>query len=126
MVVVRVAEGAWCGKFTCLVLSVRYVLPESEFQPGLVSRMAVIGFCIWSIGAFLQAARVGDVERLSSDCMMKHHKSACASLGAPLLLIKERFSFGILRPSDCLDVTSVLVSIAIAYFCEVDWSALGD
>lgn len=92
----------------------------------MVARIAEVEFSILSLGAFLRAARVGVVERQSFDRMIPSFKSRGEILRVPFPLIKEWFSFGILWLLGRMEVNQVLVFVAIARLCEVEWSALGE
>lgn len=68
----------------------------SELQQVMVAWIVETEFSILSLGTFLQAARVGAVERLSFDRKTTACKSRGTILRALLSFIKEWCFFGIL------------------------------
>lgn len=92
----------------------------------MITRIAEVEFSILSLGAFLLEARVGVLDRLSLARMITSCNGHGAILRVPFLLIKEWFSFGILRLLERIDANPLLAFFAIARLCEFDRSALGD
>lgn len=90
------------------------------------ARIAEIEFLILLLAAFLRAALVEVVERLSFDRMITSCKSCSAISPVSIPLIKEWFSFDILQLLGRMDVNPVLAFVATVHLCAVDRCALGE
>lgn len=98
----------------------------SELQQVMAARIGEMEFSILSLGTFSRFAQVGVVEWLSVYRMITSCKSRGTILRILSLLIKEWFSFGLLRPLDRTETTPVLALVVVARLCEVNWSLLRD
>lgn len=90
----------------------------------MLALIAEIRFSVLSLCAFLQAAHVRVIVRLSFDYMIISCKSRGTILQVLFPLVKEWISFGIFRLLDGMDVNPVLLFVPIARLCEADWSVL--
>lgn len=70
-----------------------------------------VEFSILSLGAFSRDARGGVVERMNFNPVITSCKSRDANLRVPSVLMKECFSFGVLRFHNRMDVNPVLAFV---------------
>lgn len=92
----------------------------------MIPRVEEIAFFILLLGVFLRVARAKVFGRLSFYRMITSCEARGTILRLPFPLIKEWFSFSILRLRDRMDVSPVLAFVAIVRLCEMNWSTLGD
>lgn len=98
----------------------------TELEREMFTQIAEVKLPIFSLGSLLRAAHFSVVKCQRFAYLITPSNGCGALFRVPFLLIEEGFSFGILRPLDLMDGDPVLDFVAIARFCEVDWTALGD
>lgn len=86
----------------------------------MVAHIAETEFSGFSLVAFLRAASVEIAERLSFDLTMMSCKACGMVSRVPSSVIREWFSFGILRLPGRMSVTLLLASVTFPRHCEVD------
>lgn len=89
----------------------------------LTGRVAEAEHVNLSLGAFLQAVQYGPASPFANDRKENAYAGRGVLLRVPVVLVSERFGFGILSIFMDMDVNPVLALLATARGAVLDWDA---